>query len=291
MRKTLTKLRGRSYDEFGSPAQIPTERRPKLALARSVIIATLILVLPMALITTTVRVAVSEQAVYDFAVRNYGAEEASGIPEAELIRANGEIHDYLVNQRDGALTPTVTNAAGEQESLFNVRETTHMADVRDLMGTLFTVQLWSVALVITLAVLMLVLWPPRMLAAAAFYGSVLTAIILGMASLTALVGFDGAWSALHGVAFTNDFWELNPRTDHLIQMYPEAFWFEVTMLIGIVTLLFAVIISGVSGIYLIRTAPPETDEPKSLPSPRPPLPRPEHLRGGAPSAEPRHYTR
>jgi integral membrane protein (TIGR01906 family) len=230
--------------------------------------------------------------VYDFAVRNYGAEEASGISEAELLRANDEIHSYLVNQEEGALTPSVTNLAGEEESLFNVRETTHMADVRDLVGTLFTVQLASVAIVVTLAVLMLVLWPPRMLAAAAFYGSVLTAIVLGMASLIALAGFETAWSELHGIAFTNDFWELNPRTDHLIQMYPEAFWFEVTMLIGIVTLLLAVIISGVSGIYLIRTAPPEIEEEaRSLPSPRPQLPRPEHLRGGTPSAEPRHYTR
>ncbi len=247
-----------------------------------------ILALPVALITTNIRISISEKGVYDYAVENYGAEQASGIPESELLRANGEIHDYLVNQRSGALSPTVTNNNGEAEALFNVRETAHMADVRDLVGALFQAQLLAVALTLALAVLILVLFPPRALAAAAFYGAVLTAAFLGVASLIALSGFDAAWSQFHGIAFTNDFWELDPDTDHLIQMYPESFWFEITMLIGIVTLLEAVIISGVSAIYLVLTRPPE--EPKFLPEPRPDLPRPEHLRARIGTPDPRHYS-
>jgi integral membrane protein (TIGR01906 family) len=260
-----------------------------LGLFRALIIALFILAVPVALVTTNIRIAISEKAVYDYAVRNYGAEKASGISEAELIRANGEIRDYLVNQPDGALSPTVTNLDGDEEVLFDVRETAHMADVRDLVGTLFAVQVLAVALVISLAVLMLVLWPPRALAAAAFYGSVLTAIILGLASLLALAGFDSAWSQFHVVAFTNDFWELNPATDHLIQMYPEAFWFDVTMLIGIATLAQAVAISALSAVYLVATAPPPP-EPRALPDPRPDLPRPEHLRNRIAPPDPRHYS-
>lgn len=243
-----------------------------LGLVRALIIAVFILVIPVTLITTTVRVAISEKAVYDYAVRHYGAEEASGIGESELIRSNREIRDYLVQQRTGALSPTVTNRNGESEVLFNARETAHMADVRDLIGTLFTVQLLAVTLTLILGVAFLVLWPPRALAAAALYGSVLTAIILGLASLLALSGFDAAWSQFHVIAFNNDFWNLDPVTDHLIQMYPEDFWFDVTMLIGVAVLVQAVIISAVAIVYLVISAPPP--EPRVTPGQRPDLPRP-----------------
>jgi integral membrane protein (TIGR01906 family) len=259
-----------------------------LGLFRALILVAFILAIPVALITTNVRIAISEKATYDYAVRHYGAEQASGINEAELIRANGEIRDYLVNQRPGALSPTVSNAAGDDEALFSVRETAHMADVRDLVGTLATVQLLAVALTLVLAVVLLVLWPPRALAAAALYGSVLTAIVLGLASVLALSGFDAAWSQFHVIAFTNDFWELDPATDHLIQMYPEDFWFDATMLIGIATLVQALVISTVSALYLVLTAP--APEPRVLPEPRPELPRPEHLRNRIPPPDPRHYT-
>jgi hypothetical protein len=57
----------------------------------------------------------------------------------------------------------------------------------------------------------------------------------------------------------------------------------------VVTLLQAVIISGVAAIYLIFTSPPR-EEPTPLPAPRPELPRPEHIRQGVPSAEPRRYS-
>lgn len=279
----------RFYDGLNGESQHLSGKEAALGLFRALIIALFILAVPVALVTTTVRIAISERAVYDYAVRNYGAEPASGISESELIRANAEVRDYLVNQRDGALAPTVTNLDGESEVLFDVRETAHMADVRDLVGVLFVVQVLSVSLVISLAVLMLVLWPPRALAAAAFYGSVLTAVLLGLASLIALLGFDAAWSQFHVVAFTNDFWELNPATDHLIQMYPEAFWFEVTMLIGIAILAQAVAISALSAVYLIKTAPP-APEPRALPEPRPDLPRPEHLRNRIAPPDPRHYS-
>jgi integral membrane protein (TIGR01906 family) len=259
-----------------------------LGLFRALILVAFILTIPVALITTNLRIAISEKATYDYAVRHYGAEQASGISEAELIRANGEIRDYLVNHRSGALSPTVTNAGGEDEVLFSVRETAHMADVRDLVGTLFTVQLLALALTIALGVALLVLWPPRALAAAALYGSVLTAIVLGLASVLALSGFDAAWSQFHVIAFKNDFWELDPVTDHLIQMYPEDFWFDVTMLIGIATLAQALVISTVSALYLVVTAPPQ--EPRVLPDPRPDLPRPEHLRNRIAPPDPRHYT-
>jgi integral membrane protein (TIGR01906 family) len=258
-----------------------------LGLIRSLAIGLFILAIPLALITTNIRVAISEQPVYDYAVRHYGAEAASGIPEPELLRANSEIHRYLTTGVGGVLAIDVQNQDGETGPLFSVRETAHMADVRDLVQVLFAVQVFAVALAIALAVVMLVLWPPRALAAGALYGSVLTAGVLALTGLVAVTGFDSAWTQFHIFAFSNDLWSLDPATDHLIQMFPETFWRDITMFIGGAIMFQAVLIAAVSVTYLILTRP--RVEPDLPHDPRPSLPRPPIERPALPRPDQRHY--
>lgn len=218
-------------------------------------IGLLILAIPVALVATNVRLAVSEQRVYDYSVRTYDAASISGIPEDELFRANNQIGKYLTSRDPDPLSIRVTNNGGDVVPLFNSREIAHMADVRDLVQALFIVQIAAIAALVALAVVMLVLWPPRALAAAALYGSLLTGAALGMAGVFALSGFDSAWSQFHVFAFGNDLWQLDPNSDHLIQMFPEAFWQEITTLLGAVTLLEALFISGPAMAYLVRSRP------------------------------------
>ena len=226
--------------------------------------------LPVALITTTIRVAVSEQTIYDYSVKRYDAHLVSEIPEEELLRANGEIHQYLTGDYDGPLSIPVRYKDGSVGPLFNARETVHMADVRDLVSGMFVVQIASIAALLALAVVMLVWWPPRALAAAGLYGAVLTGGVLAMGGFLALTGFDAAWSQFHVIAFANDFWQLNPRTDHLIQMFPQAFWERATVAVGGAIVLEAGIIASAAWLYLYLTrAQPESDLPLK---PEPALP-------------------
>ena len=51
--------------------------------------------------------------------------------------------------------------------------------------------------------------------------------------MSALAGFDSAWEGFHRLIFSNDFWQLNPRTDHLIQIFPPAFWESIVFFIGV----------------------------------------------------------
>jgi integral membrane protein (TIGR01906 family) len=233
----------------------------RVGLFRAVIIGAIILSLPLALITTNVRVAISEKAVYDFSVRQYDAAEVSGIPESELLRANGILRDYLVTENPGALSITVENDEGRYVSLFNARETAHMVDVRNLVQNVFQVQVIALAVLLTAAVAAVVLWPVRVLAAALLAGSFLTAAFFALAGLITLAGFDSAWTQFHLVAFSNDLWRLNPRTDHLIQMFPETFWMVATLVITAVTLVQAALVAAVAGGYPHFTRPREEESP------------------------------
>ena len=126
-----------------------------------------------------------------------------------------------------------------------------MADVRDLVQFTFMVQIVSVALVFTLAVVMIALWPTRVLAAGLLYGAFLTGALFAVVGVLALSGFDSAWSNFHGLAFTNDLWQLDPDTDHLIQMFPEEFWFRATGLIAMAVMLQAILIAALSTGWLL----------------------------------------
>lgn len=244
---------------------------------------------PVALITTNIRVAVSEQAVYDYSVRNYGASEASGIPEGELLRANGEIQHYLTADDAGPLAIKVRNNRGVAGPLFNAREAAHMADVRDLVQVLFAVQIISVAAVLSLAVVMLEIWPPRVLAMAMLCAALLTGGILGAAGLLVASGFDSAWTQFHVLAFSNDFWQLDPRTDHLIQMFPEAFWQKITTLIVMSTLLEALLMLGASAAYIVLSRSRSVER---IALPAPAVAGPEgHARPKLAAPSPRHFFR
>jgi integral membrane protein (TIGR01906 family) len=258
-----------------------------LGLFRILAMGLFILAIPVALITTNIRVAVSEQRIYDYAVRNYDAAEVSGIPEPELLRANGEIKRYLTTEEAGPLAIEVRNNRGEIEPLFTAEETAHMADVRGLVRALFTVQVASVFAALVLAAVLAIL-SPRTLARAALQGALLTGGILIGAGVVAASGFDSAWTQFHQLSFSNDFWELNPRTDHLIQMFPEAFWQEITTLIVAATLLEALLIAGSSAVYLVLSRPRE-DELAALPTPA--VAATGDSRPKLASPNPRHYFR
>jgi integral membrane protein (TIGR01906 family) len=245
-----------------------------------------VLALPVTLVATNIRFVASEVRVYDYSVREYNAAAVSRIPESELLRANRELLSYFTVDDPGPLHIVVTNTNGEEGTLFNARETAHLADVRDLFRGLFTVQALALALTLTLAVVLIATASLRVLARALAYGAALTVALVAATGGLAALGFEQAWRQFHFLAFANDLWLLNPATDHLIQMFPEPFWFDITLLIGAFTLLQVLLIGGASGLYLYLTRSDEQEEqpprhlpvPRSLePRPRIPPPRPRHL--------------
>ena len=92
--------------------------------------------------------------------------------------------------------------------------------------------------------------PLRKLAVQALSGGLLTIAVVGSLAIVAVSGFDKALEQFHHIAFSNNLWQLDPATDHLIQMFPEGFWFDVTMFLGILTLAEAGLIAAASTLHL-----------------------------------------
>lgn len=225
-----------------------------MGIARQIAALLFIVALPVALITTTVRVVLNEPRLYEYATDHYNTTATTGIERSELLRASGELRDYF-NNSDESIFVSVQRDGGPI-SLFNPRETAHLRDVKALFQLSFRVQ--EVAVLFVLAYVVTVfIWAKegtfRSLARQVLTSGLVTVVVVGAFGVVAVSGFEGAFTQFHVIAFDNDFWKLNPSRDHLIQMFPEAFWQDVSIWVVLATLAEIGVLGLLSAIYLRTT--------------------------------------
>lgn len=223
--------------------------------ARTLASVLFILAIPAALITTNIRFMVNEPRVYRYAIDNFDAVTTTGIARDELIRSGAELRDYFRNGDD--VVSIKVQDKGREVSLFNPRETAHLKDVKSRLKLQNAVEEFSVLYIIAF-IAAVVLWSReitvRRLAVNTIIGSGLTLAIVGVAGALGASGFDAAWLHFHELIFSNDFWLLNPRTDHLIQIFPPEFWQNIVFVIGLLVAAEAGLVLLVSGLYLGATS-------------------------------------
>lgn len=210
-----------------------------------------ILSIPIALFTTNIRFVANEPRVYRYAIDQHDAVRTTGIERPELIRASAEIREYFNNDQKTLNIQVQDN--GRQVSLFNARETAHMEDVKNRFQAVNRAQEFSLLYALTY-IAVVVLWSrevsTRAMAVSVVVGSVICLAVIGIGVGIGLAGFEGAWEDFHQLIFSNDFWLLNPAQDHLIQMFPPAFWESIVFFIGTMIAAEAVFLLILSGIYI-----------------------------------------
>ncbi len=215
--------------------------------------------LPLALITSSVRVAFSEQRVYTYAIDHYDAATRTGISHDDLIAATHDLRAYFSNDEQ-FLRTRVHDADGNVVPLFNTKEILHMRDVKRLVHLVYGLQEFSLAF-LALYIAGVVLWAREeslaALARRALTGSAVTiGLLLLFGAAAGTGGFDSAFVKFHQIAFPgNSDWQLDPLHDHLIQMFPEGFWLDATLLIAVLIVAQAALIGGGAFLYLRRQRP------------------------------------
>ena len=211
-----------------------------------------VLSIPLLLITSNVRWATNEPRLYEYSFDHYDVEDSSGVTRSELDYAARDLIRYFNDDR-----PTIqalVTQDGERVPLYNERETSHLRDVKGLFRFVFRAQEASLAFAL-LYVVGVFVWASeaslRLLARTVLGASLFTLALLGLAAVgSAFSGFDALWTRFHLLAFTNDLWKLNPDTDHLIQMFPEGFWRDATLLVAGLTAVEALALLAASTAYL-----------------------------------------
>ena len=81
-------------------------------------------------------------------------------------------------------------------------------------------------------------------------GGGLTALLLAAFGLLALAGFDTLFLRFHELAFSNDFWRLDPRRDYLVLLFPQNFWFDATIWFSLRALAGGLLLAAAGGGWL-----------------------------------------
>ena len=210
-----------------------------------VALALALLVLPVAL---AVRYAATSDGWWERGFERYDAVSRTGLTPEEVDRVAAETREYLSND-DELLTVSVDGVP-----FYSEREVLHMVDVKRLMGRVYDAG-WA-ALGFIVAFVVFVLWRAeravRSLARSVLVACGIVAVAFVALAIFGLSGFDSAFRSFHLIFFTNDLWQLSSR-DSLIQLFPQGFFFDTTVLIGGVVLVPLIALSGLSWWVLRRT--------------------------------------
>ncbi len=236
-----------------------------MGFARMLATFAFILALPIALLTTNIRLLANAPAVYDYSFDRYNAEDTTGLSRADLDGTAAALRRYF-NNGEKTFYHTVTEG-GLQTPVFNARETRHMEDVKRLFRWTNLAQELSVVYVIAY-VISFFIWARegnvRQLAAQTLMGLGVGIVAIGAVGIFAAFGFGAAFDRFHEVLFQNDLWQLDPRTDHLVQMFPEEFWRDMTILLGGMCAVEAFVIGAVASVYLMGTRAERRHLPASI---------------------------
>lgn len=198
-----------------------------------------------------------DEAFYVEEFSRYGVERTTGLPPDEL-RQIAEAFVRYFQSEPSPLLITATFPDGPRP-LFNDREIHHMVDVQLLMGRIFdTWRLTLAALVLSSCALLVVdhATGSRSLALAGVIGGAISVVVVGALSLGALADFRQLFLQFHLVSFTNDLWLLDPARDHLIQLFPQGFFFDAAVRIGFQTGALGIAVLAASGVALFLPANP-----------------------------------
>ena len=205
--------------------------------------AALVVGVPALIVGFNVWLLFREVRLYQFAVTHYRAAVVTGIPEPELLRAMGELRDYLFGS-EPRLHIIVTTAQGERISLFTNKEAAHMDDVRRLIHGFFRLRDLGVALVgVTVAAWLLRGRQGRLdLARWGFRTGLGFNIAVVLFGAGAVLGFDALFTRFHELFFSEGSWQFDPYRDRLVQLFPFEFWqLSAILLVGLMLIEAAVL--------------------------------------------------
>ena len=124
-----------------------------------------------------------------------------------------------------------------------------MADCRDLIRLAGTVRWVAGSLVLLLSGAAVVRWKYRMdFAAGMRIGLIAAGVVFGLLLVWGLIDFDSLFVTFHRVAFTNEGWLLDPRTDMLIRLMPTPFFISMGVRVLLAVLAAALVLSGTEAI-------------------------------------------
>ncbi|MCH7738070.1 MAG: TIGR01906 family membrane protein [Chloroflexi bacterium] len=213
--------------------------------------ALFIVAVPLFLITASVTWAFNSPGLYNDGFEKYSISRISGITDSDLRQVGADIRGYI-NSGDEPLRVR-TRVFGEERDLFNDREVAHMKDVKQLVRGVYVLALASAVYLAAMIVIGFARQRGRFvesLAKRLAWSGGLTLALLVVFGIVALSDFEGLFIKFHQLSFANDFWQLDPRTDYLVRIFPDDFWVDATTWVAVRVIAGALALTVAGSAYL-----------------------------------------
>lgn len=156
-----------------------------------------------------------------------GTAQSIGVSSEDLSTVTNNLLDYTIGSRENL--DMQVSIGGEMQEVFGQREKDHMIDVKALylaVRDFRTFSLIGAGILIIIAFMLSRKRAILSLCRSFLYVSGGFLVAVAALGIYAVADFTSFWTSFHHVFFTNDLWILDPRTDVLIMMVPEQFFFD-----------------------------------------------------------------
>ena len=203
---------------------------------RIAVIVLLAISLPLFFIALNVRVLTNSQTFYEWGFGANNVERRTGLDDPALASAASQIIEYFGNDKE--FLDLRVDFEGREMEMFNEREITHMADVKDVMNVMFNA-VWVTGAMVVMVVAGGFFLLGReflpMLRSGIIWSTIAGLSVAALFGLATLIDFNTTFRLFHEVVFRNDFWKLNPSQSLLLSLFPQGFWFAATLLLVVIT--------------------------------------------------------
>lgn len=186
------------------------------------------------LLFSSVQVVVYSETFFRWHYVQHDIEEETGMNLDSLMEVTDMMMRYLIDDLDSL--DMTAQIDGQEQEVFGEREKLHMVDVKNLFLAAKGIRDYGSMLVL-IFVLVGIFRLRRILSSwlcqlkLFFIASASIALVLGGLFIS---NFTKYFTIFHEIFFHNDLWLLDPRTDILINMVPEIFFFQTVLLILLV---------------------------------------------------------
>jgi integral membrane protein (TIGR01906 family) len=199
----------------------------------------IILIIPFFLMITSIRVLMNPwYPQFEYRTPNFPADPY-GFTLQERLKWSKPSMEYLTNNADISYLGNLK--LSDTVPLYTPPELSHMVDVKKVIGGAFLA--WWIMLVVLIG---LGIWAWRINWFSAYLhslrrGAWLAIILIGAILVGVAVSFDWLFTEFHRIFFTGNSW-LFSYSDTLIRLFPLPFWQDAFILMGVFTVIGAVIL-------------------------------------------------
>ncbi len=213
------------------------------------------LLLIFGLLLTAFQVAIYGDADYGFyekEYKTYGVANILDMTDADIMKVTEHMMDYLIGKEDKLSIDVMVD--GEYQDFFNEQDRLHLADVKNLfLGGLLLRNVCMITsfFLLLFAALVRKRWDQEGLPMGKEYlwGHLRALLVMALFALVVAIGcmvnFDASFRIFHRIFFTNNLWIFDPRSDYMINMLPEGFFFDFVVRIA---RLFGAFLIGITGL-------------------------------------------